>query len=147
MKRGGFFFKQGADDLDVALAGGKHRTARQVQGRVLVVIARDCFQAALAQPEHDAANARPIDCAGAHGARLRRVYSVLPARTLLSNCFDAWVASSRSACAVISRSGRYPFSVSISTSPATLTRMAPNGWLPRVRARRATSKERRRRVS
>ena len=26
MERLGFLFKQGADDLDVALAGGKHRT-------------------------------------------------------------------------------------------------------------------------
>ena len=43
MERGGLVFKQRADDLDVALAGGKHRAARQVQGRILGVIARHCF--------------------------------------------------------------------------------------------------------
>ena len=69
MERGGFVFKQGADDLDVALAGGKHRAARQVEGRILGVIARHGLEAALAQPEHDAADACPINCAGAHGAR------------------------------------------------------------------------------
>jgi len=47
----------------------------------------------------------------------------------------------------MSRSGKNPFSVSISTSPAALARMAPNGWLPRVRARRATAKARRSKVS
>jgi len=72
MKRRGFFFKQRTDHLDPVLTGGEDRTARQIESRVLGVIASHCFQTVLGQSEHDAADARPINRARAHRAGLGR---------------------------------------------------------------------------
>ena len=72
MERSGLIFQQGADDFDAALAGRENRTARQVEGRILGVIACQGLQSTFGKSEYDAPYAGPINRAGAHRARFCR---------------------------------------------------------------------------
>ncbi len=72
MQRRGLLLQERADDLDRSLAGRKHHAARQVEGRVLRVAAGDSLEGLLGEAEHHAADARPIERAGAHRTRLGR---------------------------------------------------------------------------
>jgi hypothetical protein len=64
--------EQRPDDFGRALAGGEHGVAGQVERRVLFVRAGLGFQRLLGLAVDDAADARPVDRAGAHRARLGR---------------------------------------------------------------------------
>src|SRR5262245_42911328 len=59
-------------DLDRALAGGQDCTAGQVHGRVLHMVAGELQQPPLADAINEAADAGPIEAAGAHAAGLER---------------------------------------------------------------------------
>jgi hypothetical protein len=61
-------FEEWAVDDDVLLPAGKHFAARQVESGILLVAAGISHQAGLRQGEDDAAQAGPVDCAGAHSA-------------------------------------------------------------------------------
>ena len=54
------------------MAGGEHRATREVEGRILRVIAGQRLQAAFGQSVDHTADARPVHGAGAHRTRLRR---------------------------------------------------------------------------
>src|SRR5271165_4385731 len=70
VQRRGLILEQRADHLHVALAGGEYRAAGQVERRVLDMVAGQRAQAGLAQAVNDAADAGPIERAGAHRAWL-----------------------------------------------------------------------------
>nr|GEU28343.1 two-component sensor protein histidine protein kinase, putative [Tanacetum cinerariifolium] len=62
---------QRTDHLGRPLAGRKHRAARQRQGRIFGIAARQLQQARFRHRIHHAAHAAPVGAAAAHGARLR----------------------------------------------------------------------------
>jgi len=64
----GFFFDQGADDLDWSLASGEDFAAGQVEGGNFRAAAGDVNQAFSGEGVDDAADAGPVDGSGAHGA-------------------------------------------------------------------------------
>jgi len=64
----GFFFEVGTGDCGGALASGEDFAAGEVEGRIFEVAAGEVEEAGFGEGEDDAADACPIDGAGAHGA-------------------------------------------------------------------------------
>ena len=67
---GCFFFDQGADDLGWSLASGEDFAAGQVESGNFWAAAGDVDQAFSGEGVDDAADAGPVDSAGAHGTGL-----------------------------------------------------------------------------
>src|SRR5690348_15318397 len=65
VQRFGFVLQQWTDDLRRPLTAGKDLAARQIERRVLRMVAGDAAQAVLAEAVDDAADAGPVDRAGA----------------------------------------------------------------------------------
>src|SRR5215467_8756296 len=79
VERSSLLLEKRTDHFDRPLPGSKYRTTRQIERRILDVVADNCFQPPFAERVDNTPNARPIHGSGAHRARLgRSVHGAAP---------------------------------------------------------------------